>query len=342
MENIKEKLYTLQKHAMMGISYMGPVFTIAALSKILAGECTKIGLLQISVYLNQLASMVYLFIIPIFSMFTSYSIADKPGIVPGFIAGWIAINGLGNSAGSGVLGVLVFTFITGYFVKFVSQKIKFKDLYNSIVPTFLVPLAATIFLPAVYLMFIGPVFAPVHNYIIELIRESGSTGQIIYAIITAAAISYDLGGPVNKTAILFSTLLAAVHVLPVTAINLAIVIPPVGIGLSTVIDRLFKKGGVYDDDMREMGKDSYKLGLIAISEGGLPFLYEKPKESLVVNITGSIIGAVIAVSLGAVQWYPISAIWGWFFVKNVPAYILGLAAGVLITAIGNVLIRMKD
>lgn len=342
MKNVKQYLIGLQKHAMMGISYMGPTFTMAGLVMVSSELLLNQGFIDAGTYTKQLAAILFSLILPVFSMFTAYSIADKPGLIPGLAAGWLASNSIGKSPDTGFFGTLVLAFIVGYSVKYIAEKISFKDLYNSIIPTFVIPLLVVVLILPIHLLLIVPIFGTLNHFIIYIVFRSGIGGQIIYAIIIAAAISMDLGGPINKAAILFGTPLSSEFILPMTAINLAIVIPPIGIGLSTMIDKIFKKQGVYDEDMREIGRDSFKLGFIAISEGGLPFLYQKPRGTMIVNVIGSVVGSMVAVSLGAVQWYPIPAIWGWLLVKNIPAYILGIGVGVIVTAIGNVIIRLKD
>ena len=321
---------------------MGPLFTTASLVKIFSAMLINKGFVDGGMYLEGLSKILFSLILPIFSMFIAYSIADKPGLMPGLAIGWISSNPIANSPDSGFFGTLVLAFLVGFSVKYLSEKIVFKELYNSVVPTFIIPLVTVILLIPIHLFFIAPVFGSFNELVIRLVGQWGIAAQIIYAIITAAAIAADLGGPINKAAILFGTPLSAKFIMPMTAINLAIVIPPVGIGLSTMIDKLFRKKGIYDEDMKEMGKEAFKLGLIAISEGGLPFLYEKPKGTFIVNVVGSVTGAVLAVSLGAVYWYPIPAVWGWVLVENFSAYIIGLTVGVIITAVGNVIIRLKD
>jgi PTS system fructose-specific IIC component len=342
MKKIKQEFNKLQKHALAGISYMGPLFTIAAIAKFASIMFSKIGLTEIGIYSENISILLFSLILPVFSMFICYSIADKPGLMPGLAAGWLASNSIGSLPDTGFFGVLVLAFLTGYLVKNTAEKVKFKDLYNSVVPTFIIPLFTVILLIPVYFYLIAPIFGSINYAIINLVNYSGKGGQIIYAIITSAAIAADLGGPINKTAILFGTPLSAEFILPMTAINLAIIIPPIGIGVSTKIDKFLKRKSIYDEDMREMGMDALKLGLTGISEGGLPFLYEKPKGSMIINVIGSAAGAVVAVALGAVQWYPISAIWGLLLVQNIPAYIVGLIVGVIITSIGNIIIRVKD
>ena len=53
------------------------------------------------------------------------------------------------------------------------------------------------------------------------------------------------------------------------------------------------------------------------------------------------IGAFSGIALGAVQWFPESAIWAWPLVKNLHSYILGIAIGSVIIAVCNVLYRNK-
>jgi fructose PTS system EIIBC or EIIC component len=342
MKEIVQSLAKLRKHAMTGISYIGPLFTMAAIVKIAAEIFIKLHLNEIGMYIDNIALLLFSLILPVFSMFICYSIADKPGLIPGLAMGWIASNSIGDIPDSGFFGVLLLAFLTGFFIKFAAEKISFKDLYNSVVPVFIIPLLTVIVLIPIHILFIAPVFGSINLIIMRMVNQYGITGQIIYAVITAAAVASDLGGPINKTAILLGTPLSAEFILPMTAINLAIAIPPIGVGLASLAGRFLKISKIYDEDMEELGKDALKLGLIGISEGGLPFLYDKPRGSIIVNIIGSVSGAVIAVALGAVHWYPVSAIWGWLFVENLSAYIAGYAAGVIITALGNMIIRYKD
>lgn len=342
MKKIKQCLIVLQRHSIMGISYIGPLFTMAGIIKVSSNLLTYFGFIAAASYTELIAGFLFSLILPVFSMFIAYSIADKPGLIPGLASGYLASNSIGGYPDTGFFGTLALAVFVGYLVKYIVKKISFNDLYNSIVPTFLIPLISIFILLPLHLFLIVPIFGHFNQFFIYAVNVTGKAGQIVYAAVTAAAISADLGGPINKTAILFGTPLSSEFILPMTGINLAIVIPPIGIGLSTIIDKFFKKDGVYDEDARETGKVSAKLGAIGISEGGLTFLYEKPLKTMMVNIIGSVAGAVTAVFLGAVQWYPIPAVWGLLLVKNIPAYLIGLSVGVTITAVGNVIIRLKD
>lgn len=81
------------------------------------------------------------------------------------------------------------------------------------------------------------------------------------------------------------------------------------------------------------------LAFMGISEGAIPFLLENPLATLPAYMVGAIAGAMTATALGAVQWFPESAIWAWPLVTNLGAYMLSILVGATITALLVVLIR---
>ncbi|MFV0344491.1 MAG: fructose PTS transporter subunit IIB [Anaerocolumna sp.] len=160
---------------------------------------------------------------------------------------------------------------------------------------------------------------------LTIIRIILTTGVVI-------GICFDYGGRINKMTNLFAIGLAFGEILPMTACNLAIVIPPIGVALLKFFDyknELFN-GNVYDN--------SFKLffrGMLAISEGVKPFLKDYRKIIWPVNIFGTLVGVFVANILGATAYYPIPAFWGWIFIDNVYAYIIGLMIGITLIAVLN-------
>ena len=55
---------------------------------------------------------------------------------------------------------------------------------------------------------------------------------------------------------------------------------------------------------------------MGISEGAIPFALESPITAIPSYMVGAIVGSTAAVWLGAVQWFPESAIWAWPLVTN--------------------------
>lgn len=68
-------------------------------------------------------------------------------------------------------------------------------------------------------------------------------------------------------------------------------------------------------------------------------MLKNPLITIPINVIGAIIGSTTAVMLGAVQWNPLPAIWGWPLVENLWAYILGLVVGCMFIALANIFIR---
>jgi len=150
----------------------------------------------------------------------------------------------------------------------------------------------------------------------------------------------DLGGPINKAAGFVAFSFTTDHVLPVTARSIAIVIPPIGLGLATIIDRRLTGKRLFNAQLYPQGKTAMFLAFMGISEGAIPFALESPITAIPSYMVGAIVGSTAAVWLGAVQWFPESAIWAWPLVTNLGVYMAGIALGAIITALMVVFLRL--
>ena len=126
---------------------------------------------------------------------------------------------------------------------------------------------------------------------------------------------------------------------PPRSIAVAIVIPPIGLGLATLIDHRLTGKRLFSPQLYPQGKTAMFLAFMGISEGAIPFLLENPLATLPAYMAGAIAGAMTATALGAVQWFPESAIWAWPLVTNLGAYMLSIVVGAAITALLVVIIR---
>ncbi|MDG6191971.1 PTS fructose transporter subunit IIC [Lactococcus garvieae] len=357
-------LKTLSTSVMTGISYMIPLLVAAGLMIGIATLLwsyalhlpvaeiadpkynTATGMVLYTHYLNVFGSMLLKFIYPIFGMFAAYSIADRTGLIAGFAGGLFA-GGLhytffGITDGvipSGFLGALVLGVLAGIIVKWLNEKIKVSKNLQAIKPMFLVPGISVLLIFILNYLLVQPVFGGINQLMTHWITSMSGSGSLVLSAIIAAATAFDLGGPINKAAGAIAIGLAADQTFPLTARVLAIVIPPIGLGLSTIIDRFVVKRRVYPEDLRVAGGTSFILGFIAISEGGIPFMLRNPLITIPINVLGAVIGACTAVALGAVQWLPLPAVWGWPLVEHLPAYLLGLLVGVIFVAFTNIFTR---
>jgi fructose PTS system EIIBC or EIIC component len=347
---------------MTGISYMIPVLVAAGLmmgiAKLAAmpfGLVDQIHDIKYATHSNELfvilhhldkfGGMIFKFMYPIFGAFVAYSIADRVGLVSGFIGGLFAAGlhytfwGIEGGIPSGFLGALILGLTAGYVSKFLNEKIKLNKNLIAMKPMLIIPAISVLTIFFLNFYIVDPVFGGLNALLSEWITAAQGAGNVVLASIIAAATAFDVGGPVNKAAGAIAIGLAADQIYPLTARVLSIVIPPIGLGLATVIDKYVVGRRVFDANLRVAGNTSLLLGFIAISEGAIPFVLRNPLITIPINIIGAILGSVTAVVLGAVQWYPLPAVWGWPLVENIWAYLIGMVVGAGFIAFANIFIR---
>lgn len=153
--------------------------------------------------------------------------------------------------------------------------------------------------------------------------------QIILITFIVIGICYDYGGRVNKITNLIAIGLAFEGLLTMTACNLAIVIPPVAMGLLKQLD---KSQTMFNKSDYQSSQNLLVTGFLAMSEGVKPFVNDYRKVVWPINIIGTLIGVFVALKLGAVAYYPLPAIWAWFLIDGVGAYVIGVVVGSLTIA----------
>lgn len=258
---------------------------------------------------------------PVISAFIAYSVADKGGIAPGLVGGVLVAN-----MNAGFLGALASGLIAGYTVKFLLTHIHLPEAAKSVLPVFLVPVLGSLVTLILIQYVIGVPFAGINAGLASWLKSLTGTNKVLLAAIVGAMVGFDLGGPVNKAAVTTAMALLTSGVYdPNTAAQIAIIIPPLGLGLATLIDK--RK---FSPELHEAGQASLVMGLIGVSEGAIPFAVESPLKVIPGNMIGSAAGAALGVGLGAVNRAPISGFYGWFAVEKWWFYILGIAVGTLI------------
>ncbi|MDU1846658.1 MAG: fructose-specific PTS transporter subunit EIIC [Niallia nealsonii] len=345
-----------------GISYMIPVIVAAGLMigiGQLGASAFGLGkeisdvkyatdpnqLIVVLHYLGLFGSMIMKFMYPVFAAFLAYSIADRPGLAPGFIGGAFAAGlhyvlwGVEGGIPSGFFGALILGITAGFVAKFLNEKIKLHKNLQAMKPMFIIPGVTVLVIFFLNFFIVDPIFGALNAWLQELILNNKDSGSVLLSVIIACLTAFDLGGPVNKAAGAIAIGMAADQIFPLTPRVLAIVIPPIGIGLATILDKYIVKRRVFDENLRVTGTTSLILGFIAIGEGAIPFMLQNPIITISINMIGASLGAVTAVLLGAVQWYPLPAVWGWPLVENFWAYAVGIIVGVGFIAFANIFVR---
>src|SRR5690625_82541 len=334
----KEKT-PIYRHLMNGVSYMIPFIVVGglliAISLTLGGKQTPEGIVvPEGTFWSQIQAIgdaSFSFMVPILAGFIAYSIADRPGLAPGIIGGFIAVNGsfYGTEADAGFIGGIIAGFLAGYVVLGL-RKIKVPAAVQPVMPIIFIPIFGTLIVSLLFIFVIGAPVSAIFEALTNWLEGMQGTSSILLALLLGAMIAVDMGGPFNKVAFLFgSAMIVEGNYGIMGPIAVAICIPPLGMGLATFLNK--RK---YQPAEREAGKASFTMGFFGITEGAIPFDAQDPLRVIPSIVVGSMVGSVIAM-LSAVGNHvahggPIVAALG--AVDNVFMFFVAAIIGTLVTA----------
>ena len=291
------------KSLMNGVSYMVPFVVtgglMIAIALSLGGKATSKGIVvpegTIWATINTIGGIAMNLMIPVLSAYIAAGIADRPGLVPGFVGGMLAANGslYGSTANAGFLGGIITGFLAGY-VALGIKKIPVPKAMQSIMPIIIIPILASAVVGFLFIYVLGTPIATLFGALSRFLASMKGGSEVVLALILGAMIAFDMGGPFNKVAFLFgSGLIAEGNFSIMGPIAVAICIPPLGLGLATF---LLKDRFVATE--REAGKASFLMGLFGITEGAIPFATADPLRVIPSIMAGSMTGSVIAMLAG--------------------------------------------
>ncbi|MBG9768628.1 fructose-specific PTS transporter subunit EIIC [Bacillus vallismortis] len=336
----EKKQNPIYRHLMNGVSFMVPFIVVGglliAVALTLGSEKTPKGLVvpddSFWKTIEQIGSASFSFMIPILAGYIAYSIADKPGLVPGMIGGYIAATGsfYDSASGAGFLGGIIAGFLAGYAALWI-KKLKVPKAIQPIMPIIIIPVFASLIVGLAFVCLIGAPVAQIFESLTVWLAGMKGSSSILLALILGAMISFDMGGPVNKVAFLFgSAMIGEGNYEIMGPIAVAICIPPIGLGIATFLGK--RK---FEASQREMGKAAFTMGLFGITEGAIPFAAQDPLRVIPSIMAGSMTGSVIAM-IGNVgdrvaHGGPIVAVLG--AVDHVLMFFIAVIAGSLVTAL---------
>ncbi|PRR80942.1 PTS fructose transporter subunit IIC [Clostridium vincentii] len=340
MKKSNSFLKELKGHLMTGISYMLPLIIgaslVVAVPKLIG---LTVGITDFGQYKDATGIYHILYLVEqsgwvgvgmlntILGGFIAYSIGDKPALAAGFIGGQIATN-----TKAGFLGAVIAGFVAGYVAKFIKEKVQIPGAAASMVPLIILPLITVGTIALLMGVILSGPLSMINISLIEWIKSmcANGTNVILLAVILGAMIGFDLGGPVNKSAWMAGNVLLTEGVyLPAILINCAIVIPPLGYGIATLIRK-----SRFSESFREAGKGNLIMGFIGITEGAIPYTLFNPLKLIPVNMIGCALGAGLTALLGAhAIMPPIGGLYGFISVGSGWAYLIGAIVGSFTIAI---------
>ncbi|RRA81069.1 PTS fructose transporter subunit IIC, partial [Streptococcus agalactiae] len=313
------------KHLMGGVSQMLPfvigggiMIAIAFLFDNILGvpkdQLSNLGSYhEIAALFKNIGGAAFAFMLPVLAGYIAYSIAEKPGLVAGFVAGSIASSGLafgkvpfaeGGKATlalagvpSGFLGALVGGFLAGGVIlllrKLLSGLPKSLEGIKSILLYPLLGVLITGFL----MLLVNIPMAAINTALNTFLQGLSGSSAVLMGLLVGGMMAVDMGGPVNKAAYVFGTGTLAATVANGGSVVMAAVmaggmVPPLAVFVATL---LFKDK--FNNEERQSGLTNIVMGLSFITEGAIPFGAADPARAIPSFIVGSALtGALVGLA----------------------------------------------
>ena len=349
------------KHLMSGVSQMLPfvigggiLIALAFLVDNLLGVPND-SLSSLGSY-NELASMfmkiggaAFGFMLPLLAGYIAYSIAEKPGLVAGFVAGAIANSGLAfgkipYAAGgeetlalagvsSGFLGALVGGFLAGGVVLVLRNALRnLPKSLQGLNAILLLPLLGT-GLTGFLMLFVNIPMAAINTGMNNFLSGLEGSSAILLGLVLGGMMAVDMGGPVNKAAYVFGTGTLAATVANGGSVAMAAVmaggmVPPLAVFVATL---LYKNK--FTQEERNSGLTNIVMGLSFITEGAIPFGAADPARAIPSFIAGSALaGALVGLS-GIQLMAPHGGIFVIALTSNPLLYLAYVAIGAVVSGV---------
>ena len=337
---VKSEKTGVYKHLLTGVSFMLPMVVagglLIALSFVFGITAYKepgtlaAALMQIG------GDAAFKLMVPLLAGYIAYSIADRPGLAPGMIGGLLA-----STLGAGFIGGIIAGFIAGYCAKAINRYARLPQSLEALKPILIIPLFASLFTGLVMIYVVGKPVAGMLEGLTHFLDSMGTTNAILLGVLLGAMMCVDLGGPINKAAYAFSVgLLASQSYAPMAATMAAGMVPPIGLGIATLIAR--RK---FAQTEREAGKAAMVLGLCFISEGAIPFAAKDPLRVIPASVVGGALTGALSMYFGCKLMAP----HGGLFVMLIPnainhalLYLLAIVAGSVLTAVVYAVIKRPE
>ncbi len=343
-EGMGRKIY---KHLMNGVSHMlpfvvggGVLIALGFLIDSIAGNSTAGGDFgstnPIAAVVFWIGKAAFAFMLPILAGYISQSIADRPGLLPGIVGGYLATTGAtlssptgDDSAVSGFLGALFAGFAAGIIVNLLKKVFGFvPKSMDGIKPVFLYPLFSALLIGLVMLC-INPFIGILNTGLSNLLTNLGGTSRLLLSIVLAAMMAIDMGGPFNKAAYVFGT--AAItdgNPWVMAAVMIGGMVPPIAIAISTMLDK--RK---WNDEEIKNGPVNYLMGLCFITEGAIPYAAADPLRVIPSCMFGSAVAGAVSALFRCACPAPHGGIFVFAVVDNPFGYIIALIAGSIAGAV---------
>lgn len=332
------------KHLMNGVSHMlpfvvgGGIFiALAFLIDTLVGapQNADFGCFSpLAAFFKGIGGYAFNFMIPVLAAYIAESIADRPGLLVGFVGGFLATTGstfasIGGDIPSGFLGALLAGFVGGYLMLAVERLCSFlPNSLEGIKPVLLYPLLG-LGLVSVVMCFVNPFMGMINSGLTDFLTGMNHASKFALGLILGGMMAIDMGGPFNKAAYVFGTAaITSGNYDIMAAVMIGGMIPPLAIALAA---NLFKDK--FTEEERKNAPVNYIMGLSFITEGAIPYAAADPLHVIPACILGSALAGGLSMFFRCTLMAPHGGIFVFAVVGNWPQYVLSLIIGTVVSAL---------
>ena len=349
------------KHLMSGVSQMLPfvigggimialAFLLDQIMGVPKGQLSQLGSYhEIAAQFKAIGGAAFGFMLPVLAGYIAYSIAEKPGLVSGFVAGAIASSGAafggvpfasGGKAtlalagvSSGFLGALVGGFLAGGVILVLRKLLAgIPRALEGIRSILLLPLLG-VFATGFLMLAVNIPMAAINTGLNNFLSSLSGSSAVLLGLLVGGMMAVDMGGPVNKAAYVFGTGTLAATVtsggsVVMAAVMAAGMVPPLAVFVATL---LFKDK--FTEEERNSGLTNIVMGLSFITEGAIPFGAADPARAIPSFIVGSALTGALVGMAGIKLMAPHGGIFVIALTSNALLYLLFILIGAVVSGI---------
>lgn len=361
--------HVIYKHLMNGVSHMlvfvvagGVLTAVSFLWGITSFDSTASDYNSFAAMLKIIGGIAMNLMVPVLSAYIAESIGKRPALVPGFVAGMIAIQGLpvnaetgmidagGAGVGFGFLGGIVGGFLAGYVILLLEKVFAGlpKNL-DGLKAIFLYPLFSTAIVGLVMLGISGPM-AAINTAMMDFLKGLSASGAVVLGLAIGCMCAFDMGGPVNKaayvtgTAMLTEALAAGVGTDTynfgtnfMAAVSAACIVPPLITTFAVVVGKKY-----FSQEDHDAGVVNLILGCTHITEGAIPFMTKNIWPVMPIMMLGSSIASILTIMFNVHDPAPHGGFLVLPVVENGPLWVLAILIGAVVGGILFVAFKKYD
>ena len=361
--------HIIYKHLMNGVSHMlvfvvagGVLTAVSFLWGITSFDSTASDYNSFAAMLKIIGGIAMNLMVPVLSAYIAESIGKRPALVPGFVAGMIAIQGLpvnadthmidagGTGVGFGFLGGIVGGFLAGYVILLLEKVFAGlpKNL-DGLKAIFLYPLFSTAIVGLVMLGISGPM-AAINTAMMDFLKGLSASGAVVLGLAIGCMCAFDMGGPVNKaayvtgTAMLTEALAAGVGTDTynfgtnfMAAVSAACIVPPLITTFAVIVGKKY-----FSQEDHDAGVVNLILGCTHITEGAIPFMTKNIWPVMPIMMLGSSIASILTIMFNVHDPAPHGGFLVLPVVENGPLWVLAILIGAVVGGVLFVAFKKYD